>query len=175
MYKAEYIWIDGTEPTAQLRSKTKVLQDDEWGRNISSCPAWGFDGSSTEQADGNNSEVYLKPRKVFKDPFRGGNNVLVICDTWLPDLKTPHPTNTRHEYAKIMNKVVNSDCWYGFEMEFFMIDPKTKLPIGFPDSGEIPKQGQSGEVSFYINSQDTTNNMFYSNISNYSKIKKLSF
>ena len=24
-YKAEYIWIDGTEPTARLRSKTKIL------------------------------------------------------------------------------------------------------------------------------------------------------
>ena len=24
-YKAEYIWIDGTEPTAKLRSKTKIL------------------------------------------------------------------------------------------------------------------------------------------------------
>ena len=23
--KAEYIWIDGTEPTARLRSKTKIL------------------------------------------------------------------------------------------------------------------------------------------------------
>ena len=26
-YKAEYIWIDGTEPTAKLRSKTKVVAD----------------------------------------------------------------------------------------------------------------------------------------------------
>ena len=27
-FKAEYIWIDGTEPTAKLRSKTKILGDD---------------------------------------------------------------------------------------------------------------------------------------------------
>ena len=26
-YLAEYIWIDGTDPTAKLRSKTKVLTD----------------------------------------------------------------------------------------------------------------------------------------------------
>ena len=25
--KAEYIWIDGTEPTPQLRSKTKILDE----------------------------------------------------------------------------------------------------------------------------------------------------
>ena len=44
VYKAEYIWIDGTEPTARLRSKTKILPD---GAEL---PIWGFDGSSTEQA-----------------------------------------------------------------------------------------------------------------------------
>ena len=27
MTKLEYIWIDGTEPTAQLRSKTKILKE----------------------------------------------------------------------------------------------------------------------------------------------------
>ena len=27
VYKAEYIWIDGTEPTAKLRSKTKIVAD----------------------------------------------------------------------------------------------------------------------------------------------------
>ena len=27
VYKAEYIWIDGTEPTAKLRSKTKIVPD----------------------------------------------------------------------------------------------------------------------------------------------------
>ena len=26
-YQAEYIWIDGTEPTPLLRSKTKILED----------------------------------------------------------------------------------------------------------------------------------------------------
>ena len=26
-YKAEYIWVDGTEPTAKLRSKTKIIAD----------------------------------------------------------------------------------------------------------------------------------------------------
>ena len=45
-YKAEYIWIDGTEPTPALRSKTKILED---GKDL---PIWGFDGSSTNQAPG---------------------------------------------------------------------------------------------------------------------------
>ena len=36
-YKAEYIWIDGTQPTAKMRSKTKVIADGK-------APGiWGFD------------------------------------------------------------------------------------------------------------------------------------
>ena len=33
---------------------------------------------------GDNNEVFLKPRKVFRDPFRGGDHLLVLCDTFLP-------------------------------------------------------------------------------------------
>ena len=35
--KAEYIWLDGTEPTAQIRSKTKILEEGQ------EPPNWGFD------------------------------------------------------------------------------------------------------------------------------------
>ena len=66
VYKAEYIWIDGTEPTAKLRSKTKLVPD---GAEL---PVWGFDGSSTNQATGDKSDCVLKP--VFQlsrpDPRR---------------------------------------------------------------------------------------------------------
>ena len=33
-YKAEYIWIDGTEPTAKLRSKTKIIADGAEPRHL---------------------------------------------------------------------------------------------------------------------------------------------
>ena len=88
VYKAEYIWIDGTEPTARLRSKTKILAD---GADL---PIWGFDGSSTNQAPGSNSDCVLKPVFSCPDPIRGGDNMLVMCEVLLPDM-TPHPTNTR--------------------------------------------------------------------------------
>ena len=70
VYKAEYIWIDGTEPTAKLRSKTKILAD---GAEL---PIWGFDGSSTNQAPGNASDCVLQPVFSCPDPIRGGNDVL---------------------------------------------------------------------------------------------------
>ena len=70
-YKAEYIWIDGTKPTALLRSKTRVLAD---GADL---PEWSFDGSSTNQADGHDSDCLLRPVFVCGDPIRGGGEKLV--------------------------------------------------------------------------------------------------
>ncbi|MGW3151968.1 glutamine synthetase beta-grasp domain-containing protein, partial [Streptomyces sp. NPDC001177] len=76
-FKAEYIWIDGTEPTAKLRSKTKILADDAKGAEL---PIWGFDGSSTNQAEGHASDRVLKPVFSCPDPIRGGDDILVLCE-----------------------------------------------------------------------------------------------
>jgi len=136
----EYVWIGGN---GELRCKSKTIvlcQTKEVTLEV--VPVWNYDGSSTKQALGSDSEVYIIPRKLYKDPFRPtGRNYLVLCDTWLPDLKTPHPTNTRVNTAEIMEKASESEPWFGFEMEFFMMDGKTHRPIGFPESGQVPVQG----------------------------------
>ena len=49
--KLEYIWLDGYQPTQSLRSKTMVRSD--FSGKLEDCPMWSFDGSSTEQAEGN--------------------------------------------------------------------------------------------------------------------------
>ena len=36
IFRAEYIWIDGSKPTAKLRSKTKIVREGE------EMPIWGF-------------------------------------------------------------------------------------------------------------------------------------
>ena len=95
--KAEYIWIDGTEPTARLRSKTKILKD---GKDL---PIWGFDGSSTNQATGHKSDLVLKPVFVCPDPVRGESNKLVMCEVLMTDM-TPHPTNTRAALVEVAEK-----------------------------------------------------------------------
>ena len=100
VYKAEYIWIDGTVPTARLRSKTKVVADDV---AHDALPIWGFDGSSTNQAPGDNSDCVLRPVAVYPDPIRGGDDVLVMCEVLLIDM-TPHPTNSRAKCAAIAEK-----------------------------------------------------------------------
>ncbi|SVD90412.1 uncharacterized protein METZ01_LOCUS443266, partial [marine metagenome] len=57
--KAEYIWIDGHMPTAKLRSKTKIIDGEV--TSLENLPDWGFDGSSTQQAEGHFSDCLLKP------------------------------------------------------------------------------------------------------------------
>ena len=134
-YRAEYLWIDGTEPTAEIRSKTKILADgDEPG-------IWGYDGSSTNQATGDNSDVVLKPVFQCPDPIRGGNNILVMCETFLTDKETPHPTNTRALAREAEEKYGNQDPWFGLEQEYTMIDPSTGWPAGFPPNGFPAPQG----------------------------------
>ncbi|WAR31046.1 GLuncharacterized [Mya arenaria] len=72
----EYIWIDGTGEG--IRSKCRTLDYDP--KKPEDCPIWNYDGSSTYQAEGSNSDMYLHPCAIFKDPFRKGNNKLVLCE-----------------------------------------------------------------------------------------------
>ncbi len=74
----EYIWLDGR---GNLRSKTRVLRN--IAKNLSALPVWNYDGSSTEQANGDgNTEVLLTPVFMCDDPLRPNiNAVLVLCET----------------------------------------------------------------------------------------------
>ena len=55
--KLEYIWLDGYTPTANMRSKTKVLSD--FSGKIEDCPEWSFDGSSTQHPESSNVQNIL--------------------------------------------------------------------------------------------------------------------
>ena len=131
-YQAEYIWIDGTEPTAQLRCKTKVVAD---GKEPG---IWGFDGSSTNQAPGSNSDCVLQPVYVVPDPLRGGKNVLVLCEVQLTDF-TPHPTNTRSECVAVAEKYADQEPMFGIEQEYTFF--KDGRPLGWPEVGFPAPQG----------------------------------
>ncbi len=134
-YRAEYIWIDGAEPTPQVRSKTKVLADDvEPG-------IWGYDGSSTNQATGNKSDVVLQPGFICPDPIRGGNNILVMCESLLAKDMSPHPTNTRAAARASLDRWGSQEPLFGLEQEYTMLDPSNGWPAGFPPNGFPPPQG----------------------------------
>jgi glutamine synthetase len=127
--KAEYIWIDGTEPTPLLRSKTKILS------SATDIPIWGFDGSSTNQAPGKASDCVLQPVLSTPDPIRGGDNLLVLCEVLLTDM-TPHPTNTRALLAETASKYASHESWFGIEQEYTMFHGSR--PLGFPDQTGYP-------------------------------------
>ena len=130
--KLEYIWLDGYKPTQTLRSKTQVR--DNFGGTVEECPVWSFDGSSTQQAEGNDSDCLLKPVAVYPDPDRA-NAYLVMTEVMNAD-GTPHPSNGR---ATIDDD--DADFWFGFEQEYFLWDLKTNLPPGFPSGGYPGPQG----------------------------------
>ena len=132
----EYIWIGGNN---ELRSKTKVY--DTHITDINQLSNWNFDGSSTNQASGVDSEIILKPRALFKDPFRGGDNKMVFCDTYYPD-DEPLENNFRNWANDIFNTKLDEEPWFGLEQEYFLINPVTNKPLGFPPSGEPKEQGQ---------------------------------
>ena len=123
MIKAEYIWLDGTQPTAQIRSKTKVIGKRE------KPPVWGFDGSSTNQADGDASDCVLNPVFTCPDPLRGGPAILVLCEVLNVD-GTPHESNTRHLCANTEEKFKKHNCWFGLEQEYTLMN-KNGTPYGF--------------------------------------------
>jgi glutamine synthetase len=130
-YKLEYIWLDGYQPLASLRSKTQIKEFGSFPK-LEDLPNWGFDGSSTQQAEGKSSDCVLKPVAVFPDSTRK-NGVLVMCEVMMPDAKTPHPSNSR---ATIPD---DADTWFGFEQEYFFF--KDGRPLGFPEGGYPAPQG----------------------------------
>jgi len=130
-YKLEYIWLDGYEPVPNLRSKTKVVAF-AGTPTLEELPVWNFDGSSTRQAEGHDSDRLLQPVALFPDPARA-NGMLVMCEVLLPD-GTPHPSNSR---ATIPD---DAGAWFGFEQEYFLY--RDGVPLGFPREGFPAPQGE---------------------------------
>lgn len=136
----EYIWIDGNN---DIRSKTRVL--DMKITKITELPYWTFDGSSTDQASANKSDLILKPIAIFNDPFRGTNNYLVLCEVY--DGDKPHISNYRYQCNKSFQhqSIIKNVPWFGIEQEYVIFDRSGK-PYGWNDHNN-PGCGEQG--SYY--------------------------
>ena len=129
--KFEYIWLDGYKPEPNLRSKTKIVELDNYAGDLDQVPMWSFDGSSTQQAEGHSSDCILKPVGVYPDSGRK-DAFFIMCEVMTPD-GDAHETNTR---AKVDD---DEDYWFGFEQEYtFVVDGR---PLGFPRNGYPAPQG----------------------------------
>eukprot|EP00536_Pseudo-nitzschia_multiseries_P013403 jgi/Psemu1/245279/estExt_Genewise1.C_5720016 len=137
---AEYVWVDAVGNT---RSKTRTLPAEK-AEAVDRLPSWNFDGSSTDQAPGDDSEVILKPQRIFKDPFRprsdGASNILVMCDTYTP-AGEPLPTNTRAFAEEFFKGNEDEEVWFGLEQEFTLFNLDERTPLGWPEGG-MPSRPQ---------------------------------
>eukprot|EP00303_Exanthemachrysis_gayraliae_P014316 CAMPEP_0206029404 /NCGR_PEP_ID=MMETSP1464-20131121/46613_1 /ASSEMBLY_ACC=CAM_ASM_001124 /TAXON_ID=119497 /ORGANISM="Exanthemachrysis gayraliae, Strain RCC1523" /LENGTH=405 /DNA_ID=CAMNT_0053403489 /DNA_START=27 /DNA_END=1244 /DNA_ORIENTATION=- len=158
--QAEYVWLGGA---MELRCKTKTLP--RAPRSVDDLPVWNYDGSSTNQAPGKDSEVFLKPVAMYTDPFRGAPHVLVLCENYHPDPDSPGGLgaplvpatkaygNSRAEAVEIFKKVAAAKPWFGIEQEYTLFErpfPGTDLkgktlgsltPYGWPKGGRPLPQG----------------------------------
>lgn len=137
--QAEYIWLDGAAPIQRLRSKSRIVALSAKDPVIETFPEWSFDGSSTYQASGNDSDLLLRPVSFIKDPLRGEGNYLVLCEVINSD-GTPHATNTRARLRRILEAGAGKEePWIGFEQEYTLL--KGDKPLGFPEDGYPAPQG----------------------------------
>ncbi|MCE3238758.1 MAG: glnA [Gammaproteobacteria bacterium] len=134
-----YIWIDGTSPTQTLRSKVKIVPLTQGTYDPKDYPQWNFDGSSTYQATGHDSDLILQPVCIVDDPILGANNFLALCEVLNPD-QTPHVSNKRTRLVQVMaEKGYAYQPWIGFEQEYTLF--RGQQPLGWPDRGYPAPQG----------------------------------
>jgi glutamine synthetase len=133
---AEYVWIDAS---LNLRSKTKVIKSTNV--KIGDLPVWNFDGSSTGQAKGNYSDVFIRPKKIYSDPFLGKKHILVLCECFKNDT-TPDEFNSRWKLVESMKNYGHLFPWCGIEQEYVLFDRLTNLPYGWKGYNEPGKGGQ---------------------------------
>ncbi|KAI9564649.1 hypothetical protein GHT06_008390 [Daphnia sinensis] len=132
---ATYVWIDGTGE--YVRAKTRTI--DFIPKTPSELPIWNYDGSSTYQAEGSNSDVYLYPVAIYRDPFCLGNNRLVLCDTYKYN-KKPTESNHRNSCLEAMTAAAEYEPWFGIEQEYTLLDNDLH-PFGWPKNGFPGPQG----------------------------------
>lgn len=142
---AEYIWVD--ETGINLRSKSRTLT--KAVKCLSDIPEWSCDGRKTLQSLSGDTEILMKPVNYFPDPFRGGDNILVLCSIYRIDPESgeevPANTNFRHYAETIFEAVKEHRPWFGIEQEYILYEKMnrfTKQPLGWPLGGypaEEPK------------------------------------
>ena len=119
--KVEYLWVDAD---GNVRGKTKVLPEEV--NDVNDLEEWNFDGSSTKQAIGRDSDVLIKPVAMFNDPFRGAPHKLVLCETFTRD-GVVHETNYRHKCKQVMEIAKDFKPQFGIEQEYTMMSRESEV------------------------------------------------
>ena len=146
MHKLEYVWLDGNG--TNIRSKVRYIKmTPKQMMTAHTIPEWVFDGSSTNQAETENSDCVLKPVKSWQNNFesRQTPSYYVLCEVMNPD-GTPHESNARRKLIKAWTDSNPNKEKYmiGIEQEYTLVDPQTKKPLGWDkyENNTPPPQGE---------------------------------
>ena len=134
---AEYIWCAGQNTYHDIRSKFKTMTI-SIDSPLSDYPIWNFDGSSTGQNVGEDTEILIKPVALYPHPFLP-NAKVVLCECFYPD-GTPTQDNTRRIAAAVFDANAALEPWYGLEQEYLIL-AKDGRPLGWPQGGYPSPQG----------------------------------
>ena len=152
--RVTYVWCSGKDTHHDLRSKDKTmyLTEEQLAKTPQELvdagvfPEWNFDGSSTEQAKGLDTEILIRP-------VRAWNNVLpteapqvrryiVLAECFLPNGQ-PTADNTRFLARQVFAEdKIGYKPWYGMEQEMVLVDATKNWPVGWPHDG-FPQIGRA--------------------------------
>mmetsp|Transcript_35569 Transcript_35569/g.83108 ORF Transcript_35569/g.83108 Transcript_35569/m.83108 type:complete len:473 (-) Transcript_35569:194-1612(-) len=134
----EYVWLDCNFTDGRgFDLCSKSLTVDKLPRTASELPVWTYSGE--DEAD-----LFLVPKRIYKDPFRTGENIIVLCDVYeAPEPESgdlhgaPVSFNSRVACEKAMGAAFEKgeDPWFGIEQEYYLLDLRTKWPLGWPVNG----------------------------------------
>lgn len=133
--QAEYIWIDSDYTDGRSFDLcSKGMTVDARPREAGELPIWTYSGADA-------SDVHLVPRRIYRDPFRKGDNILVLADTYEePPAASgkshgpPTNYNTRAACDAMMARAEaeGDDPWFGIEQEYYLLDVNNDWPLGWP-------------------------------------------
>lgn len=152
---AHYIWLDGYS-TPNLRMKKRVIEYDPYASDkdlntIFKELTWSFDGSSTQQAEGTNSDCILQPVRILLP--KSDKDAYILCEVMIyeNDKLVPHSSNTRAKLREITKNHLNKEFWFGIEQEYFIYETELKpynWPEGYPNPQGRYYCGIGGDVAW---------------------------
>jgi glutamine synthetase len=124
-----YVYLcPGNDGLAHLSSKSKVVNFVP--ESASQLPLWDMAMPVGTKL----VERFIRPVQLYADPFRGGNNKLVLCELLTADMK-PLSNNYRYSCNEAMELARDQHPWFGVEQEYYLMDSKTNWPLGWPKNG----------------------------------------
>lgn len=150
--RVTYIWLGGKDSHHDIRSKdrTMYLEQEDVRKHPKELladgvfPVWNYDGSSTGQSKGIDTEVLIKPVNAFPCCLPRHSTtipwILVLAECYLANGE-PTADNARAVARQTFEQLPDEHPWFGLEQEFFLLDRTTGRPYGWPAHGFPAPQG----------------------------------